>query len=254
MLNLLRMELRRFAGNKMVPLLLLLFAAFQLFAIFMMREYQPAMESGGLSFATMTESEFIQYTLAQPPTWMLLYLTVFTVYFYMSEFNSGFYKNYIGMRHARVHSVLVKIIVQALFTLLLFAVMLLVDLGGRQLFFGQAALGDLGVLFKLLLGQMLLHFAFTVLLLCIAMLARNTLLSLAVGVVLALNVPGMLLAVLEQALGSLRLARYLLVNTIVSVKDLGDIGDLLHLFGVAAVYLLLFGFVAVRYKMKEDLR
>jgi ABC-2 type transport system permease protein len=254
MLNLLRMELRRFVGNKIAPLLLLLFAGFQLFGIFMMSQYQTSMETGGLSFAAMTESEFIQYMLAQPPTWMLLYLAVFTVYFYMSEFNSGFYKNYIGMRHARIHSVLVKIIVQALFTLLLFAVMLLVDLGGRQLFFGQAALGDLGGLLKLLLGQLLLHIAFSVLMLCVAMLARNTLLSLAVGIVLALNVPGMLLAVLEDALGSLRLARYLLVNTIVSVKDLGDIGDLLHLFGVAAVYLLLFGLLAVRYKMKEDLR
>ncbi|MHA7965189.1 ABC transporter permease [Paenibacillus sp. CAU 1782] len=254
MFNLLRMELRRFAGNKVVPLLLLLFGAFQLFGIFMMGQYQSSMEVGGLSVSTMNEIQFIQNTLAQPPAWMLLYLAVFTVYFYMSEYNSGFYKNYIGMRHARVHSVLSKMVVQALFTLLLFAVMLIVDLVGRQLFFGQAAIGDLGYLLKLLIGQFLLHFAFTVLVLCITMVARNPLLSVAVGIVIALNVHGMVLAVLEEAIGSPRLSRYLLVNTITGTKDLGDSGDLIHVFGVAAVALFIFGLIAVRYKMKEDLR
>ncbi|MFD1904727.1 hypothetical protein ACFSQ7_12740 [Paenibacillus rhizoplanae] len=80
----------------------------------MMKQYEQPVE-GHPILSSLTESEFIQYTISQPPSWMLIYIAVFTIYFYMSEWNSGFSKNYISMRQARSHSVFSKMTILALF-------------------------------------------------------------------------------------------------------------------------------------------
>src|SRR5690625_2891066 len=118
MINLLKMDFLRFVTNKMMYILLMVFMAFQLFGIFMMKQYEPSMEQGGISIGSMNESEFIQLMLSQTPPWVLMYIMVFSVYFYMSEYHAGFYKNYISMHRARIYSVISKTIIQGLFTLL----------------------------------------------------------------------------------------------------------------------------------------
>ncbi|NQX44616.1 ABC transporter permease [Paenibacillus tritici] len=252
MINLLKMDLHRFGRNRMMYLLLLLFCAFQIFGIFMMKKYEQPVE-GAIPVSRLTESEFIQYNISQPPSWMLIYIAVFTIYFYMSEFNSGFHKNYISMRNARLHSVCSKLIILAIFVAMMFLTMLIADGAGRRLFFDHTALGDLATLITLLIGQFLLHWAFSILILCIAMIAKNLLISLSAGFILALNVIGMVLAALEAQLTGIHLSKYLLINTLVRVKDFNSTADIVHTFGVAAAAILLFGILAVRYKLKEDL-
>ncbi|MEK3683283.1 ABC transporter permease [Paenibacillus sp. FSL R10-2736] len=252
MINLLKMDLYRFRRNRMMYLLLLLFCAFQIFGIYMMKQYEQPLE-GGIPVSTLTESEFIQYTISQPPSWMLIYIAVFTIYFYMSEFNSGFHKNYISMRKARIYSVLSKIVILALFVAMLFLTMLIADWIGRKLFFEHTDMGDLATIIKLLISQFLLHWAFAMLILCIAMIAKNLLISLSAGFILALNVIGMVLGALESQMDGVRLTKYLLINTIVRVKDFNSPADMVHTFGVAAAVILLFGILAVRYKIREDL-
>lgn len=238
----------------MMMLLLLLFCGFQIFAIFMMSQYQAPIEAGGLAIGSMNESQFLQYVLSQPPSWMLIYIMVFSVYFYMSEYNSGFYKNYMSIRRARIHSVLSKIIVLALFTLFMFIAVVASDLIGRSIFFDNASIGDTGYFIRLLVGQFLLHWAFSILILCISMFSRNLIVSLGVGIVLVLNVTGMLLSGLESLIESLQISQYLLITTIVSMRDFNNSGDVIHTAAVAIVSVALFSSIAVRYKIKEDLK
>lgn len=253
MINLLKMDWYRFRRNKIMYLLLLIFCAFQLFGIYMMQQYAQPMEEGGVQIGSLNESDFIQYTISQPPSWMLIYIAVFTVYFYMSEWSSGFHKNYISMRKARIYSVLSKIVILAVFVSMMFLTLLIADWTGRRLFLGNTDIGDLAYLMKLLIGQFLLHWAFSLLILCIAMIVRNLLFSLTAGFILALNVIGMLLAALESRIGGVHLTKYLLINTIVRVKDFNSAADTLHTAGVGVAAVLLFGFLAVRYKIREDL-
>lgn len=252
MINLLKMDLHRFGRNRMMYLLLLLFCAFQIFGIFMMKQYEQPVE-GAIPVSSLTESEFIQYNISQPPSWMLIYIAVFTVYFYMSEFNSGFYKNYISMHRARIQSVYSKIIILAIFVALMFLTLLIADGIGRRLFFDRSDLGDLAVFIPLLISQFLLHWAFSILIFCIAMIAKNMLISLSAGFILALNVIGMVLAALEVQFTGTHLTKYLLINTLVRVKDLGSTADLIHTFGVAVAAILILSYLAVRYKIREDL-
>lgn len=235
-------------------ILLLVFIAFQVFGIFMLKQYEQPAAQGGILISSMNESQFIQLMLAQTPSWVLMYITVFSVYFYMSEYNSGFYKNYISMKNARMYSVISKILILGLFTLLMFVVMIISDLIGRAIFFNNMTIGDLGYFAKLLTGQFLLHWAFSIVVLCITMLIKSMIMSIVIGVVLVLNVFGMVIGALESLVGHVNMSSYLLVNTIVSTKDFNNMNDVIHVASVALIFILIFSFIAARYKMKEDLR
>ncbi|OZU87019.1 hypothetical protein CIL03_18950 [Virgibacillus indicus] len=253
LINLLKMEFNRFFTNNMMYILLVIFMAFQVFGIFMIKQYeQPDQE--GILLSTMNESQFIQAMLSQTPSWVMMYIMVFSVYFYMSEYNAGFYKNYISMKNARIYSVISKILILGLFTLLMFIVMLVSDLIGRAIFFENAAIGDLQYFFKLLVGQFLLHWAFAIVILCITMLLKNMIASIIIGLVLVLNVFGVAVSLLESLVWDLNLSSYLLINTIVSVMDFNELQTVIHVVIAALAFMMLFSFVAVRYKLNEDLR
>lgn len=253
MINILKMDFHRFKTNKMMYILLLIFSAFQVFAIFMMRQYEQPVEQGEVLVSAMNESQFIQLVLAQTPSWVLMYIAVFSVYFYMSEYNAGFYKNYISMKNARIYSVISKILILALFTLLMFITMIISDLIGRTIFFNHADIGDVGYFIKLLIGQFLLHWAFSIVILCISIFSKKLMTSLVVGVALALNILGMVVGALDALVDKINVSQYLLVNTIVSIKDFNQMNDVVHVASVAVIFILLFSFIAIRYKMKEDM-
>jgi ABC-2 type transport system permease protein len=254
MINLLKMDFHRFFMNKMMYLLLIIFMAFQVFGIFMIKQYEQPAEQGAMLLSSMNESQFIQTMMSQTPSWVLMYITVFSVYFYMSEYNAGFYKNYIAMKNARIYSVISKVLILGLFTLLMFAVMLIADLIGSQIFFQNTSFGALDYFAKLLTGQFLLHWAFSIVILCITMLLKSLIPSIVIGIVLVLNVLGMAAAALESLIGDANLSSYMLVNTITNIKDFNNMQDIIHVASVAIIFILLFSLIAIKYKMKEDLR
>ncbi|WP_040984185.1 ABC transporter permease [Oceanobacillus jeddahense] len=254
MMNLLKMDVNRFFTNKTMYVLLLVFMAFQIFGIFMHKQYEQPGTQGELLVSNMNESQFIQMILSQTPSWILIYIAVFTVYFYISEYNAGFHKNYFALKNARRNSVISKIVILGIFTMLMFFTMIMADLIGRSLFFQNAAIGDLGYFAKLLLGQFVLHWAFSVLLLYITMLIKNAIPSIVTGMILGLNIIGMVLSALEALVSDTNFSSYLLVNTIVSSKDFNHTADVIHVFSVAIIFLVVFSFLAVTYKIREDLR
>jgi len=254
MINVFRMDWYRFKWNKIMYILLLVFCLFEIFGIFMMDHYGQQMEGSGVQFDAMNASEFIQYTLSQTPSWVMFYILIFTVYFYMSEYNSGFYKNYITMKNARVHSVLSKILIQGVFTVLIFMVLVISDLIGRGIFFDNLLIGDVGYFAKVLIGQFALHWAFSILILCIAIMTRSMLASLIIGMILVLNVLGMVIGAIETLISGIHVSKYWLVNTITTILDFNNIRDLVHISSVAMISILLFSIIAINYKLKEDLR
>ncbi|MFS0722441.1 hypothetical protein [Paenibacillus sp. 1P07SE] len=253
MLNLLRMDLRRFVRNRLTLILLLVYCVFHMFAIFMMSQY-PTAPVQGMAIDEMTEGQFLQYITSSAPSWVLIYLSVFTVYFYMSEYQAGFYKNYMSMRRARVYSVLAKLAVQGVFTMLLLAAVVFSDMASRWWFFNNTEFGELGLFLRVLGVQFVLHWGFTALVLCLTILVRSLLTAVIAGIVLSFNLIGMGLAVLESLAGLPHISSYLLVNSIVTYSDYSDNGHALHGIAVGVVALVLFTVVSIRLKMKEDLR
>ncbi|WP_062051664.1 hypothetical protein [Bacillus sp. JCM 19034] len=90
--------------------------------------------------------------------------------------------------------------------------------------------------------------------LCITIIAKNVITSIIIGVVLGFNVLGMVVSAIEAITFNSNLSSYMLVNTITIQKDFDDIGDIRHVVSVAIIFILLFSFISVRYKSKEDLK
>lgn len=198
MINMLRMEFSRFFTNKMMYILLLVYIVFQMFGTFMFTQFETVSPISGQLVLDITQSEYMQMIISQTPSWLLLYIGIFTVSFYMSEYNNGFYKNFISMENARVHTVIAKILVLGLFTLLMFIIMIITDFIGRAIFFENTDIGDPQYFLKLFLGQFLLHWAFVVVVLSITMIVRRIVASIVIIVLLVLNIIGSLLMVLES--------------------------------------------------------
>lgn len=235
--------------------LLFIFCAFQIFGIFMMSLNEDAMAAAGIHIRSLNASEFIQLVLSQPPSWMLLYIMVFTIYFYMSEFISGYYKNYITLQRARLYSVLSKIIIQAFFTLFMLATLLVADFIGRSVFLETTAIGDFGYFLKLLFTQFLLQWAFSILILCIAMLTKRLLPSMIIGFIFVLNISGMLASGLENMLfDKTYISDFLLINTITNPTDFRDNQAWMIALVIAVTCIGIFSTLAATYKWREDLK
>lgn len=224
--------------------------AFQIFGTFMQKQY----EQPELPVSSLNGSAYIQIVLAQAPLWILIYIAVFTVYFYMSEYNSGFYKNYLSLPNARRNTVFSKIIILGLFTGLMFISLMIADLIGRGLFFNNTSIGDWGYFSRLIMGQFLLHWAAAVLVLCMTIMIKNTITCIIIGILLSLNVFGMIIGSIEALISDTDLASYLLINTAMTIKDFAKLSDVSHVIAVGLVYLLGFGAVAFFYKQREDLK
>lgn len=253
MISMLRMEFSRFFTNKMMYILLVVFMAFQLFGTFMNAQFETISPISGQNVVDTTQSEYMQMILSQSPSWVVLYLGIFTVSFYMNEYNNGFYKNYISLENARVHSVIAKLLVLGMFTLLMFVIMIITDFVGRAIFFENTDIGEALYFIKVFFGQFLLHWAFVAVVLFVTMIIRRMVANIVIAVILALNVIGMLLVALESLIHDGSITSYLLVNTITSPMNYNNTGDFLHVIIVAIVYFIIATAIAIRFKQKEDL-
>lgn len=234
-------------------ILLLVYIVFQMFGTFMFTQFETVSPISGQLVQDITQSEYMQMIISQTPSWLLLYIGIFTVSFYMSEYNNGFYKNFISMENARVQTVIAKILVLGLFTLLMFIIMIITDFIGRAIFFENTDIGDPQYFIKVFLGQFLLHWAFVVVVLSITMIVRRIVASIVIIVLLVLNIIGSLSMVLESFIHDDRFTSYLLLNTITLPMDYNDIGDFLHVIIVAVVYFIVAGLIAIKFKQQEDL-
>lgn len=253
MINILKMEISRFFTNKMMYILLAIYFAFQMFGTFMFTQFDTVSPFNNLMVSELNQSQYMQMILSQSPSWVMLYIGIFTVSFYMSEYNHGFYKNYISMENARVQSIISKILVLGLFTLIMFAAMVLSDFISRAIFFDSTELGSIDYFIKVLVGQFLLHWAFVVVILALTVVIRRMIPGIIIVLVLGLNIIGSLLRVLESLIHDGDFASFLLVNTIVTIRDFNDTGELIHVLVAAVVYFIVFAAIAIRFKIKEDL-
>lgn len=237
----------------MMYILLFIYVVFQVFGTFMFTQFEAVSPFNGVVVQDLNQGQYMQMVLAQSPSWVMLYIGIFTVSFYMSEYSNGFHKNYISTERARIHSVTSKIIVLGLFTLIIFGVMIFADFFSRLIFFENSSIGDIDIFLKIVLGQFLMQWAFVVVMLCITILLKRLIASIIVAVVLGLNVLGSIVRVLESLIHDGDFASYLLVNSIMTIRDYNEASELIHVLIVAGIYFIVFAAIAIRFKIKEDL-
>lgn len=111
-----------------------------------------------------------------------LFIIIFTVLFSMADINSGFIKSIGGQVKGRGVLIVSKMAAIAIFTAIVIIADFLTELIAVNIFFDDAVVGSASEIVRLLSSQFVLKFALAVLMMAIAIIIKNNVVSMIIGV------------------------------------------------------------------------
>ena len=111
-----------------------------------------------------------------------LFIVIFTVVFSMADMNSGFIKSIGGQVKGRGVLIVSKMVAIAIFTAIVIIADFLTELIAVNIFFDDAVVGSASEIVRLLSSQFVLNFALAVLMMAIAIIIKNNVVSMIIGV------------------------------------------------------------------------
>ena len=111
-----------------------------------------------------------------------LFIIIFTVLFSMADINSGFIKSIGGQVKGRGVLIASKMAAIAIFTAIVIIADFLTELIAVNIFFDDAVVGSASEIVRLLSSQFVLNFALAILMMAIAIIIKNNVVSMIIGV------------------------------------------------------------------------
>ena len=111
-----------------------------------------------------------------------LFIIIFTVLFSMADINSGFIKSIGGQVKGRGVLIVSKMAAIAIFTAIVIIADFLTELIAVNIFFDDAVVGSASEVVRLLSSQFVLNFALAILMMAIAIIIKNNVVSMIIGV------------------------------------------------------------------------
>ena len=111
-----------------------------------------------------------------------LFIIIFTVLFSMADINSGFIKSIGGQVKGRGVLIVSKMAAIAIFTAIVIIADSLTELIAVNIFFDDAVVGSASEIVRLLSSQFVLNFALAILMMAIAIIIKNNVVSMIIGV------------------------------------------------------------------------
>lgn len=111
-----------------------------------------------------------------------LFIIIFTILFSMADINSGFIKSIGGQVKGRGVLIVSKMAAIAIFTAIVIIADFLTELIAVNIFFDDAVVGSASEIARLLSSQFVLNFALAVLMMAIAIIIKNNVVSMIIGV------------------------------------------------------------------------
>lgn len=111
-----------------------------------------------------------------------LFIIIFTVLFSMADINSGFIKSIGGQVKGRGVLIVSKMVAIAIFTAIVIIADFLTELIAVNIFFDDAVVGSASEIVRLLSSQFVLNFALAILMMAIAIIIKNNVVSMIIGV------------------------------------------------------------------------
>lgn len=111
-----------------------------------------------------------------------LFIIIFTVLFSMADINSGFIKSIGGQVKGRGVLIVSKMAAIAIFTTIVIIADFLTELIAVNIFFDDAVVGSASEIVRLLSSQFVLNFALAILMMAIAIIIKNNVVSMIIGV------------------------------------------------------------------------
>lgn len=171
-----------------------------------------------------------------------LFIIIFTVLFSMADINSGFIKSIGGQVKGRGVLIVSKMVAIAIFTAIVIIADFLTQLIAVNIFFDDAAVGSASEIVRLLSSQFVLNFALAVLMMAIAMIIKNNVVSMIIGVCMCTGIFELIFMGINYLMDKIGFSDFDINNILITGKiqnvtigaDAADIGYALL---TAAIYI-----------------
>lgn len=134
---------------------------------------------------------------------MALFIVIFAVIYSTADISSGYIKNFGGQITRRSSLIIAKAVALFVYTAITMGIFALVQFVSNGIFLGYMKLGNPAEFGCYMAIQLLLHFAFAVICMMIAVLTRSNLISIIVSICLCMNVMTLLYNAVDRLLEKL---------------------------------------------------
>ena len=171
-----------------------------------------------------------------------LFIIIFTVLFSMADINSGFIKSIGGQVKGRGVLIVSKIAAIAIFTAIVIFADFLTQLIAVNMFFDDAVVGSASEIVRLLSSQFVLNFALAVLMMAIAMIIKNNVVSMIIGVCMCSGIFELIFMGINYLMDKIGFNDFdinniLITGKILSVTIGADASDIGYALLTAAIYI-----------------
>lgn len=171
-----------------------------------------------------------------------LFIIIFTVLFSMADINSGFIKSIGGQVKGRGVLIVSKMVAIAIFTAIVIIADFLTQLIAVNIFFDDAVVGSASEIVRLLSSQFVLNFALAVLMMAIAIIIKNNVVSMIIGVCMCTGIFELIFMGINYLMDKIGFSDFDINNILITGKiqnvtigaDAADIGYALL---TAAIYI-----------------
>lgn len=241
MLNMIRMELFRMFKTKSLYVIWMVMIAYVFLTnslsaeeilTFSMEEkqemYEAAMdgeESGNLGMDVTLPTKpgadvsvFDGFYANVHGKFVALFMVIFTVLYATADITSGYVKNIVGQVKNRGNLILAKSVALLFYTILTMLLFTGVQMLSNAVFYPAFVMGPGKEFFQYAVMQTLLHFALVMVIMCVAVVLRNNVISMMVSVCLCMNVLVMLYGVVDKAVTKMGIKDFHIIDYTVSGK------------------------------------
>ena len=171
-----------------------------------------------------------------------LFIIIFTVLFSMADINSEFIKSIGGQVKSRGVLIVSKMAAIAIFTAIVIIADFLTELIAVNIFFDDAVVGSASEIVRLLSSQFVLNFALAVLMMAIAIIIKNNVVSMIIGVCMCTGIFELIFMAINYLMDKIGFSDFDISNILITGKiqnvtigaDAADIGYALI---TAAIYI-----------------
>ncbi len=274
MLNLIKMDIRRFFRSKSLYIIIAICMALCLFNTISMEKMNMTLGIGvqvevkNLSnmddlsniIPKIEKTVAYQFENACKGAHISLLVSIFTTIFVMAEQKNGFLKNIAGQKKFRGSIIISKMVISALFIAILFAVNIgftsilqaivfgnNFDTGFNSEFFRNAGL------------QYLAHFALSILVILLCTWTRSSSLTMTLSTLLSINVFSIIYILINIIISKLDIkdfdiSKYTIMNCIQSTTGTMVAEDVTRIIVVSLIYTAIYGFLSVLLMQKRDVK
>lgn len=147
-----------------------------------------------------------------------LFMVIFTVLYATADITSGYVKNIAGQVKNRDNLILAKSVALLFYTILTILLFTGVQMLSNAVFYHALVMGPGKEFFQYAAMQTLLHFALVMVIMCVAVVLRNNVISMMVSVCLCMNVLVMLYGVVDKAVTKMGIKDFHIIDYTVSGK------------------------------------